>query len=457
MKLFLLTFLLAMTSSAFARGNDQAHRPRSFSTSNGRAVFADFSDALYTITYDATKKQASAVGEMTLSLSESGNLIFDSVEVPTAITLDGEPVTATETRTPGRETIVRVIDKSVSSGTHKLMVSVPLKNLVDFNSAGVKSAFWTSDLSDRNYLERYLPANFEFDQVKMTFIVKFIGTKSTQVIYTNGAISKIDSSTYKISYPAYYTSSSIFFHTVPQGATDELRFSIRSIDGRELPAVVYAPKPFLGGRANLDGLKQKTIEVIAELEGDYGPFLHSSVTVYNAGSGGMEYCGATMTEKFALGHELFHSYFARGVMPANGNTGWIDEALASWRDEGYQSSASMLGTSGMSNHPYYTRSTDTAAYNFGERFMRYLDHSVSDKGGLKPFLRYMVERRSKAPLFVEEFISEMTRFYGKSMEADFRKYTYGSPFSSRTGMKSMNMPSKRTHRKMPPEELQKYL
>jgi hypothetical protein len=49
----------------------------------------------------------------------------------------------------------------------------------------------------------------------------------------------------------------------------------------------------------------------------------------------MEYCGATMTDPGALGHELTHSWFARGVMPANGNTGWIDEAVASWRDDGY--------------------------------------------------------------------------------------------------------------------------
>lgn len=452
MKFFLLSFLVA--GMAFARSNDLAHRPKSFSTANGKAVFADFTAATYHITYDAIKKSASVKAQIDLNMVESGRLVFDSVADPTSVTIDGEATTAVETKTPGNETTVRVLGTSISTGAHKLEVEVPLTQLVEFTGAGVKSAFWTSDLSERQFLERYLPANFEFDQVKMTFVVKYIGAKTTQLIYTNGTTSKIDSSTYKISYPAYYTSSSIFFHTVPQGSTDELRFSIKSIDGRDLPAVVYYSRGIGSSLKNLNTLKAKTIEYINELESDYGPFLHPHVIVYQAGAGGMEYCGATMTEMRALGHELFHSYFARGVMPANGNSGWLDEALASWRDEGYRSEPSMLGTSKMSNHPYYTRTTDRAAYSFGERFMRFLDHKLSSKGGLKPFMRHMVERRAKSPLFVEEFIKEMSAFYGVSLEADFRKFTYGT---SNSFHKSMDHGHNPVHGKMTLEELKKHL
>ena len=99
-----------------------------------------------------------------------------------------------------------------------------------------------------------------------------------------------------------------------------------------------------------------------------------------------------MTDMSALGHEMFHFYFARGVMPANGNAGWVDEALASWRDDGYQSLGTLSGSSNMSGRPYYTRTTDTAAYSFGERFMSYLDGKLKSKGGLKPYMRTLVER-----------------------------------------------------------------
>lgn len=160
-----------------------------------------------------------------------------------------------------------------------------------------------------------------------------------------------------------------------------------------------------------------------------------------------------MTDMGALGHEMFHFYFARGVMPANGNSGWIDEALASWRDGGYRSMTTLSGSSRMSSRDYYTRTTDTSAYSFGARFMSYLDGTLNakGKGGLKPFMRQMVEKRAFQPLFVEEFYKEMSDFYGISMEADFRKYTYDK--SAVTTEKS----SHPVHKKMGLEELRNHL
>ena len=139
-------------------------------------------------------------------------------------------------------------------------------------------------------------------------------------------------------------------------------------------------------------------------------------------------------------------------MPANGNAGWLDEALASWRDAGYQSSSALSGSSNMSAHPYYTRITDRNAYTFGEQFMRLLDGKLKAKGGLKPFMRYMVERKVFSPLFVEEFIAEMNRFYGVSLDADFRQYTYG-----RNTFTPVQKSKSSIHRKMTIKELQNYL
>lgn len=448
-----LLLALALSGSVFAGSNDLAHRPKSFSVNGSKAVFADFKTADYEINYNIGARSASAMATISLSMVESGRLIFDSVETPTSIKLDGKVVSATETKTPQGETTLRVLDVEVSRGNHTLEVEVPLKSLVEFTGSGVRSAFWTSDLSERQFLERYLPANFEFDQVEMSFTVNFQGTNVNQVIYTNGNVRKLRNNSYKIQYPSYYTSSSIYFHTIPDGDMEELRFSFKSIDGRELPGVIYLKRSMMGSQRTLESLKSSTIEIMQELESDYGPFLHPQIIVYNAGLGGMEYCGATMTSRSALGHELFHSYFARGVMPANGNSGWLDEALASWRDEGYLKSSSMMGSSRMSNHPYYTRTTDRAAYSFGERFMRYLDSKTSEKGGLKPFLRYMVDRKAKSPIFVEEFIQEMNKFYGMSFDSEFKRYTYGSSNSFSKSMEKEHP----VHRKMTIQELKKFL
>lgn len=449
MKLFVA--LLMISTAAFANRNDLAHRPKSFSTEKGKAVFVDFIEAIYNITYDSMAKKASVVAVIKFDAPEAGFPIFDSVQVPTSVILDGEEVGSVATQTPSRETTLRLVSKAVSTGPHTMTISVPLVDLVSFTGDGVKSAYWTSDLASREFMERYMPANFEFDQVRMAFNITFIGSKKKQVIYTNGVMKEIKSNMIQIVYPSYYTSSSIFFHTVPEGAVEEMRFTLKSIDGRTLPAVVYISKSFWTG--GLDGLKKRTEEIFHELEADYGAFLHPSVIVYNAGAGGMEYCGATMTDASALGHELFHSYFARGVMPANGNSGWLDEALASWRDDGYKSREDMSGSSKMSAHPYYTRTTDRAAYTYGAKFMSYLDGKFKAKGGLKQFMRHMVDKRSLNPLFVEEFSKEMSEFYGISVEADFKKYTYGSENFS--GIKESS--HSHIHQKMSLEELKKHL
>lgn len=451
MKSLLIGLLLA--GAAMAHNNDLTHRPRSFAVSSGSAVFVDFKDAHYLITYDITNKSAKIKAEIQFDAPEAGFPIFDSVEAPESIMLDGKPVEAVQTKTPAGETTLRYISKAVKTGSHKLTMEVPLKTLVEFKDGGVKSAFWTSDLSERQYLERYMPANFEFDQVKMNFTVKFEGLKKEkQAIYTNGVVTEVDGSTFKISYPSYFTSSSLFFHTVPQSTVKELKFTLKSIDGREIPSVVYVGSTSIF--TSLDSLKRQTTEIFQELESDYGPFPHPSITVYNAGMGGMEYCGATMTSVSALGHELFHSYFARGVMPANGNSGWLDEALASWRDNGYQSLGTLAGSSGMSSHPYYTRTTDRAAYSFGERFMRLMDGKLKEKGGLKPFMRHMVENRKFSPLFVEEFIKEMGEFYSADFSADFQQYTFGKGNSFSPELK---FKTNQVHRKMTVEELKNYL
>jgi hypothetical protein len=140
-------------------------------------------------------------------------------------------------------------------------------------------------------------------------------------------------------------------------------------------------------------------------------------------------------------------------MPANGNAGWVDEALASWRDEGYQSSSTLMGTTRMSAHPHYTRNTDMNAYSFGERFMQYLEGKLKAQGGLKPFMRFMLEKRIFSPFMIEHLIKEMSEFYGVSLELDFKKFTYGE----KNIFNNKSMTSKKFHQKLTIKEMEEYL
>ena len=452
MKILLLGLLIS--AGALAQKNDLTHRPRSFMASGSKAVFVDFIEAKYQLNFDASTRNATAVATIKFDMPEAGKPIFDSVEDPRSIILNGENVSDRETKTPSRETRVRVINKELPVGSHVAVITVPIKTLVEWRDGGVRSAFWISDLSERRFLERYLPANLEYDQYKITMSVSFTGAKTKQKIYTNGELKDQGNNTFSIAYPDYYNATSIFFHTLPEGATEEVTFSLKSVEGRDVPVVIYILRPMLDGKTQLESLKNLTTQIFHELEGDYGAWPHPSVLIYNAGKGGMEYSGATITSISALGHELFHSYFARGMMPANGNSGWLDEALASWRDKGYRSQDELVGTSRMSAWPYYTRTTDASAYTFGEQFMSYMDGKFRAQGGLKPFMRHILEKRLFSPLFVEDFIQEMGSFYGTSVEEDFKKYTFGTKNSFNKDNKKIEHP---VHQKMSLEELKSIL
>lgn len=420
-KLVLLALLALFPLSLLA---DLLHAPKNFKTTEGLAVFVDFKSAVYNLTYDSASKTTKAVSTITFINAQEGLPLFDLVANPSQILLDGEKVQNRIVSLPDNEGNIRLIQKSVSPGTHTLEITSPITNGINFMNGGVSSAFWFSDLDDRSYLEAYLPANYEFDQYKIIFNVDFLGM-SKQKIYTNGAITRHNDSQFTIDFPETYTSSSLYFHTAPIGRYFEKNFTYRSIDNRDLPVVAYT----LDKSTNLETVKNKIVTSLNKLESQYGPFLHSSLTVFNAGSGGMEYCGATMSDLWALNHELTHSYFARGgFMPANGNSGWIDEAITSWSDDGSPIKAD-LGTmkSNMAGHSQYRRYTDMDAYSKGKTFVSHLHYKLQSNGGLTAFLNQLIQTDSFKPMTTEEFIKKISEYYSEDLTPLFKKHTYNKP------------------------------
>ena len=167
---------------------------------------------------------------------------------------------------------------------------------------------------------------------------------------------------------------------------------------------------------------------MAELEKDYGPWPHDQLIIYGTGiRGGMEYVGATATSLVSLGHELFHSYFAKGVMPANGNSGWMDEALASWRDKGYQThEAPDYHSFNLAAHNSYTRKTDDNSYEKGRSFFAYIDYQLKGKGlSLKGFLALWSVKKMFTLVTTEDFITALEDYAGQSFREDFDQYIYG--------------------------------
>jgi hypothetical protein len=424
MKGFIFLFTLMITSAVWAN----LHlAPPDFNTDQGRAIFVDFKTADYEITYDLKRRVTRVKSRIVFSAENEGTPLFDLVPFPTKVLLNGREVSQRLISFPGGVSKLRQLGTTVSPGEHVLEVENTFNKHTQYVPVfrRVASAFWIRDLKERKFLEQYVPSNFEFDQYKMTMDVKFLGTRrDNQEIYTNGVTTKLGPHHYKIEYPEYFTSSCLYFHTTPKGWMKRLDFTYTSIDGNKFPITVYSP-----WRSRTRKLKAKTLRVMAELEADYGAWAHPSFVAYGTfpGTGGMEHAGATATSLAALGHEMLHSYFAKGVMPANGNSGWIDEAIAAWRDRGYPRRADPgFEGSNIGAHSVYQRHTDSRSYALGSAFMSYLDWRLQDIGGLKAFLKGYFQAYKFTVVTTEHFKNNLEFFSGVDLSEEFEKYIWGT-------------------------------
>lgn len=433
----LIYCILLLFSSLTYAGIENA--PPAFQTNYGRAIFVDFLRAEYDIIYDYENFEASVETTIIFEALDTGLPIFDSVSPPKVSWLNGQEVSQSLVNVPGNVTQVRVLHSEVKPGIHTLKLRTSLKKGTLYTFRGVQSGFFIKDLKDRNFLEKYVPSNYEYDSYQMTFRVEVRGTDKSHNIFANGEVTEVSKNIIEVRYPEFYTSSSVFFHLVPKSRFYRLHFNYTSINGRQFPVTIYSNWRFRNWR-----MKRKALKVLAELEYDYGPWPHPSLVIYGTKlRGGMEYVGATATSLISLGHELQHSYFAKGVLPADGNSGWMDEGIASWRDRGHKTYSRPNYTSfNLAHHNVYTRKTDKNSYAKGRSFFSYVDYRLKSAGteGLKHFLRGYFEKRKFTSVTTEDLIFDLEQYSGQSFREDFNQYIYGGHKTSKDESQDIENP-----------------
>ena len=427
----LLTFILLLSPYSIYAGIEQA--PPSFYSGTKKAVWTDFIEAKYELSFDSENEVAISVSTIEFEVIESGFPIFDVVGFPIRISMNGDTYAQQEIRTPDRESIVRIIDRELNPGRYTVEIESIIAHGVVYGDDTVSVGFFMKDMRDRQFLERYIPSNYEYDQYKMEVSLRILGAKKIHRVFTNGKLIKSSDNYFKYSYPDYFTSSSIYIHMVPVGKFDveEFRFKSKHLNGRDFPVTIYSKNHRLTKRT-----KMEVVKVLRELEKDYGPWPHPQLTFYSDGKwkGGMEYAGAATSGWFAIGHELQHNYFARAVMPANGNAGWIDEAVASWRDFSTIHKFTHFGSEepdffsmNLGNQSVYNRKTDKRSYKDGRSLMYYLDSLLKEVRGksLKKFLKIYFNKRKFSTVDSEDFRLDLEKYYGQNLETIFYKYVYG--------------------------------
>ena len=117
-------------------------------------------------------------------------------------------------------------------------------------------------------------------------------------------------------------------------------------------------------------------------------------------------------------------------MPLDGKSGWIDESLTTWIENGYKASTiinvradgNIIGPY-LNEIPLYTRHTNLVAYD-GEEFFAYLNHKFLIQGGLKPFLPYFFNKYKFKAVTTEVLKEELEFFYSTDLKKDFDKYIF---------------------------------
>ncbi len=413
-----LIILLSLNAFSF-----EQYLPPSLKINNKKLVFIDAETSDYKITFDLKTKTSKVETIIKFRVKETGYPVLDFVNDALKIEINGEKARGPEIEIP--DTTVRYITKKVSrNDLHTLKITSELDEPNFFEDMNAVAEYFNfTDLKFRYFLERYVPASFEYDQVKMTFEVKFLNTDIEHAVMTNGEIKELSFNHYKIDYPDYYNSSSILFHVRPLETLTIVKTNYKSIDNRLIPITCY-------NRGSIkyctDSYIEKVKGFLKTLENDFGPYPHQSLLIYELQTNSaMEHAGAVKTGMWAMRHELDHQWFARGIMPNNGNSGWLDEAIASWGDDDYNKSSNdnfdfNIGTSYSS---VYKRITYGNAYSGGQRFLTKLDYKFKNLGGLKPLLRRYFEEFQLQVVSTKDFINLMNSFFDTDVEDIFKKVT----------------------------------
>lgn len=392
---------------------------------NNSYVPMDISSISIDYVFDIGAKKATGVATVKFKQDKEGKPFFDIVPNPTALTVNGEelpPATVKTVSPKQRVTTFRVLDKTMAADTeHEMVISYSISTVPKFGRGTVNAGFFVSDLADRSFFEKFGPTNFQFDPIDHTFNVTVKGASEGHRVFTNGKAESTGDNAWKVVFPSYFNTSTLYFHLVPKSGVKVVEGSYKG-KTKTIPVVVYSKTG-----TSLDKYLRQVISKLGSLEKRFGPTIHDSFTVYVSGSGGMEYSGATITSARAINHELTHSWYARGVFPADGSSSWVDEAVASWQDARYQRASS--GPKGpavklISSTPY-VRQTNRKAYTQGKNLMSQLDYKFKGKGGIVPMLASFYQAHKSKVFTTEMFKAHLEKESGQSMTAIFNKYVYG--------------------------------
>ena len=373
----------------------------------------------------------------------SGCPLFDLRQPIDEAWLDGCPIAPAGLRPretgEGRQASVRVVEQWQSArSSHTLRFRYRLgEPHADLGGAyppalsacgrgRVRWSFGMGDLFDGRHLEMWFPSNLPFDQFPFELTLVLIGAEAEHSLITNGTVTARGAHAWHLAFPAWFSSVCAMLEVRP---TDELEHArvgaVLGSSGRSVPVDVWKT------RDRPENLLQEAARVARMLdcgESMFGPFPgHRYTCFFHGAEGGMEYAGATTTSASALWHEVLHSWFARGVLPATDADGWWDEAFTTFVTRGAVPGALDFGRPPVelcSRRPFQ-RHTDAAAYDEGSRLFTGLAAMIGP-AALMRSMAMLYRTRSRSCLSTAELEEHLVRGTGVVGTVDaFHRFVYG--------------------------------
>src|SRR5579859_2470691 len=368
-------------------------------------VAVDLTRVHATITFDAAARQATAEATVEFVVEGvDGCPAIDLRQQVDRLRMDGSPLSADafsrEDLGGGPGAGMRVLDRSLAAGTHhRLELAYRLETPdaegaqpVEWTDGGLRFDLWMSDLYPGRYLEMWLPANLCHDRTALGVEIAVTGTSSLHQVVTNGAETMLGAGRWLVEYPASFTALSPMLVLAP---VDDLEIRRRTVglSGRRRHLTVLTAR-LRDVDTDLASCEADIAGWLAANAARYGPWVHGerfTSVVWGAGRG-MEYDGATTASPAALEHEVFHSWFGRGVKPARASDGWIDEAWTSWATSSRRSEEGRFAEVelGLDEAPLvlcpphpWSRQTPVESYREGARFFGGLAHLLGEAGQLR--------------------------------------------------------------------------
>jgi hypothetical protein len=259
---------------------------------------------------------------------------------------------------------------------------------------GLSFDFWMSDLRPGRYLEMWVPAPLVHDRFALRVDLSVEGTDRPHTVIANtaGLDAGAGRRAWTVVYPAHFTALSPMLVMAPSD-TLEVRKSAVSLPGRSRSLGLVTARQ-AETDIDLGSCEADLRSWLVYLATRYEPWVHGDTfwAVVTSTSRGMEYDGGTTSSVAALEHEVFHSWFGRGVKPARASDGWIDEAFTTWSTSSRRSEVPRFAAEELAldedpvvlypPHPW-SRHTPSESYAQGARLFAGLAHLLGGADRLR--------------------------------------------------------------------------